>query len=164
MKSKKTVFTAIAVVIIAVLIMINRNSTQQQIDMANAMQLQFEINGEEKVYNYNENNESYTTFDTQMKRKNGDVYDKNYSGIMLKNILAEMDVTVSDNTAVTVVCADQYEIQLTADEVNADGNIYLITKENGEKLAEEDGKFMLVVNWDEFSTRWAKNVVKVKIQ
>ncbi|MBR4035141.1 MAG: molybdopterin-dependent oxidoreductase [Oscillospiraceae bacterium] len=164
MKSKKTVFTAIAVVIIAVLIMINRNSTQQQIDMANAMQLQFEINGEEKVYNYNENNESYTTFDTQMKRKNGDVFDKNFSGIMLKNILAEIDVTVSDNTAVTVVCADQYEIQLTADEVNADGNIYLITKENGEKLAEEDGKFMLVVNRDEFSTRWAKNVVKVKVQ
>ena len=54
--------------------------------------------------------------------------------------------------------------QLAADEILADNNIWLITKESGEKLAESDGPFMLVVNNDEFSTRWAKSVVRIKIK
>ena len=164
MKSKKIICVLLAVIFVGGLVIVNRNSSQKQIDMANAMQLIMEINSEEKVYYYSEDHRAYTTFDTQMKRKNGDVFDKNYSGIPMADILKDMDVQTSEDTTVTVVCADQYEIVLTGSEILADGNVYLITRESGEKLAEEDGNFMLVVNRDEFSTRWAKNVVKVKVQ
>ena len=81
----------------------------------------------------------------------------------MSTILEDMGIDITDSTDIRVVCADNYEIQLTASEILAEGNIYLITKENGEKLAESDGPFMLVINNDEFSTRWAKNVVQVKV-
>ena len=164
MKNKKTIFIIVTFIIAVALIVINRSSTQQQIDMANKMQLSFTVAGEEKVYYYDENHAEYTSFDTQMKRKNGDVFDKNYSGIPLITILNEMDVEITAALDLSVVCADQYEIQLTADEILAENNIWLITKESGEKLAETDGPFMLVVNNDEFSTRWAKTVVRIKIK
>ena len=74
-----------------------------------------------------------------------------------------MDINLEKNTGVHIVCADNYEIRLSADETLEKSNIYLVTKENGNKLAETDGPFMLVINNDEFSTRWAKNVVQVKV-
>ena len=52
---------------------------------------------------------------------------------------------------------------MTAEEILNPGNVYLVTKENDEELDEESGPFMLVVNYDEFSTRWAKNVVKITV-
>ena len=162
-KARKNIFIAILFLCAVVLIIINRHSTQAQIDMAAEHQLAFVINGQEKVYGYDDTSADYTTFDTQMKRKNGDVFDKNYSGIPMATILEDMGIDITDSVDIRVVCADNYEIQLTASEILAEGNIYLITKENGEKLAESDGPFMLVINNDEFSTRWAKNVVQVKV-
>lgn len=162
--NKKSILVVIIFAIATLLIIINRNSTQAQIDMANKMQLSFIISNEETVYYYDENSADYTSFDTQMKRKNGDVFDKNYNGIPLAVILKKMNVEITDSLDLSIVCADQYEISLTADEILAENNIWLITQENNEKLAETDGPFMLVVNNDEFSTRWAKNVVQVKIK
>ena len=162
--NKKSILVVIIFAIATLLIIINRDSTQAQIDMANKMQLSFIINNEETVYYYDENSADYTSFDTQIKRKNGDVFDKNYNGIPLAVILKKMNVEITDSLDLSIVCADQYEISLTADEILTENNIWLITQENNEKLAETDGPFMLVVNNDEFSTRWAKNVVQVKIK
>lgn len=162
--SKKNIFVIAVFIITVALIIINRHSTQTQIDMAGKMQLSFIVNGTEKVYYYDENHTEFKSFDTQMKRKNGDIFDKNYSGIPMSVILEDMNIQLTDSTEISVVCADQYEIQLTYDEILADNNIWLITQENSEKLAETDGPFMLVINNDEFSTRWAKNVVQVKVK
>ena len=162
-KNFKTIITVIAVLLIAVLVVINRNSVKEQEEMADKMQLSFIVNGGEKIYYYDETSADYINFDTQMKRKNGDVFDKNYSGIEMAVILKDIGVNLSQNTDIHIVCADNYEIRLSADEIMEKGNIYLITKENGNKLAEADGPFMLVINNDEFSTRWAKNVVQVKV-
>lgn len=162
-KNIRHIITAVAIIAVAVLVMINRQLSLRQEEAADKMQLNFTINGENTVYYYNDNDENYTTFDTQMKRKNGDIFDKNYSGIFMAAIIEDMGVEITDEISVSVVCADNYEIQLTGGELMAEGNIYLITKENGEKLAETDGPFMLVINNDEFSTRWAKNVVRVKV-
>ena len=56
------------------------------------------------------------------------------------------------------------EITLSGEEILHEGNIWLVTQEDGQKLDEESGPFMLVVNEDEFSTRWAKNVVRIKVK
>ena len=162
-KNFKTTVIVIAVLFIFVLVVINRNSVKKQEEMADKMQLSFIVNGGEKIYYYDETSADYIYFDTQMKRKNGDVFDKTYSGIEMAVILKDIGVTLSQNTDIHIVCADNYEIRLSADEILEKGNIYLITKENGNKLAEADGPFMLVINNDEFSTRWAKNVVQVKV-
>ena len=162
-KNFKTIITVIAVLLIAVLMVINRNSVKKQEEMADKMQLSFIVNGGEKIYYYDETSADYIYFDTQMKRKNGDVFDKTYSGIEMAVILKDIGVTLSQNTDIHIVCADNYEIRLSADEILEKGNIYLITKENGNKLAEADGPFMRVINNDELSKQREKNVVQVKV-
>ena len=84
--TKKNIFIILVFILTVALIIINRHSTQTQIDMADKMQLSFIINGEENVYYYDENHSKYQSFDTQMKRKNGDIFDKNYSDIPLSII------------------------------------------------------------------------------
>ena len=130
-KNFKTIITVIAVLLIAVLMVINRNSVKKQEEMADKMQLSFIVNGGEKIYYYDETSADYIYFDTQMKRKNGDVFDKTYSGIEMAVILKDIGVTLSQNTDIHIVCADNYDIRLSADEILEKGNIYLITKENG---------------------------------
>ena len=120
-------------------------------------------NDQKVIYDYDESGDHYVTFDTQMKRKNGDVFDRTYSGIEFADILKDLGIEITDDMTVTAVCGDSYEIELTAEEILNPGNVYLVTKENDEELDEESGPFMLVVNYDEFSTRWAKNVVKITV-
>ncbi len=160
-KSVKIILGMVVITIVTGLIYINRQSNIRREQLANAKQLVIEYKGEEKIYNYIEQSEEYITFNTKMKRKNGDVFDKNYSGIELAYILSSMELLFENE--LSVVCADNYEIQLTKQELETPGNIYLVTAENNRPLTESDGPFMLVVNADEFSTRWAKNVVKVKV-
>ena len=142
------------IAVVAVLVMVNRNSVQEDIDRASAKQLSVVLDGVEQIYEYSEEDPAYVEFDAQMRKKNGDVYDNHYAGMPL-------GAAIQEDSAVTVTCADQYEIQLTGAEILAEGNVYLVTKEDGEPLPEESGSFMLVITQDEFSTRWAKNVVKV---
>ena len=162
-KKTKLIIAALAALLVVVLIAVNRNMTKKDDERAQKQQLIVLRGAKETIYEYDETIPEYQTFETQMKRKNGDKFDKEYSGIELRSLFAKMDLPVNNDTEVTVICSDQYEIVLTGEEILTEGNIYLVTRESGEPLDEESGPFMLVVNNDEFSTRWAKNVVKVKI-
>ncbi|MBQ3394363.1 MAG: hypothetical protein IJG64_04330 [Oscillospiraceae bacterium] len=148
---------------IAVLVGLNRKKSSENDEAVRSKQLEFEIDGSSQFYRYDESDDRFESFSTQMKRKNGDVFDKEYSGIELKYILDDLGISVGDETSMSAVCADNYEIVLKGSEILEEKNIYLITKESGEDLGEDSGPFMLVVNNDEFSTRWAKNVVKMRI-
>lgn len=125
------------IAVVAVLVMVNRNSVQEDIDRAFAKQLPVVLDGVEQIYEYSEEDPAYVEFDAQMRKKNGDVYDNHYAGMPLSTILESMDAAVQEDSAVTVTYADQYEIQLTDAEILAEGNVYLVTKENGEPLPEE---------------------------
>ncbi len=162
-KKTKLILSVLAALLVIVLIIVNRSLVKKEDERAQKQQLTVLRGTKETVYEYDETVPGYQTFETQMKRKNGDKFDKEYSGIELRSLLADMNLPVNNDTEVTVVCSDQYEIVLTGEEILTEGNIYLVTRENGELLDEESGPFMLVVNNDEFSTRWAKNVVKVRI-
>ena len=163
MKKSTIAIVLCFIAVIAVLVGLNRKKSSENDEAVRSKQLEFEIDGSSQFYGYNESDDRFETFSTQMKRKNGDVFDKEYSGIELKYILDDLGISVGDETSVTAVCADNYEIVLKGSEILEEKNIYLITKESGEDLGEDSGPFMLVVNNDEFSTRWAKNVVKMRI-
>jgi len=164
MKNKKSLIAIIVMLVAVVLIFVNRSNSKAQEELVRSKQLTAYVNAEEKVYSYVEEGDKFVTFDTQMKRKNGDVFDKNYTGIELSNIIEELGVTIDENTAVVATCRDNYRIELSASDILAEGNVYLVTKENGEDIDEESGVFMLVINNDEFSTRWGKNIVKIEIK
>lgn len=62
-----------------------------------------------------------------------------------------------------MVCSDNYSVSLTAEEVLKDGNVWLVSQENGQPLPEDSGNFMLVITMDEFSTRWAKDIAQITV-
>ena len=162
-KATKFILCALLVIVAGPLVIVNRRNAAANDALAAAKQLEFTVNDQKVIYDYNESGDHYVTFDTQMKRKNGDVFDRTYSGIEFADILKDLGIEITDDMTVTAVCGDSYEIELTAEEILNPGNVYLVTKENDEELDEESGPFMLVVNYDEFSTRWAKNVVKITV-
>lgn len=162
-KQTKTILALAFVAVIAVLVVVNRNSVKEQDELVKTKQLQIVVNDEIKIYAYDETSPAFKTFDTQMKRRNGEVTDKNYGGIQLKEVMSEMGIEIGEDDNVSAVCSDNYEVRFTYNEVMAEDNIYIVTMENGSAMAKENGTFMLVVNDDEFSTRWAKNIVQVKI-
>lgn len=162
-KATKFILCALLVIVAGALVIVNRRNAAANDALAAAKQLEFTVNDQKVIYDYDESGDHYVTFDTQMKRKNGDVFDRTYSGIEFADILKDLGIEITDDMTVTAVCGDSYEIELTAEEILNPGNVYLVTKENDEELDEESGPFMLVVNYDEFSTRWAKNVVKITV-
>ena len=163
-KTMKYLLALLAAAIVIVLVIINRQNASKDDAHVSAGELVFETAAGETVYSYEEAGDNYITFDTEMRRKNGDVFERNYTGKELSTILAEMDIAVEEETEITVVCADSYEIALSAAEVLDPGNVYIVNRENGELLDEESGPFMLVVNHDEFATRWAKNIVRIRVK
>ena len=162
-KATKFILCALLVIVAGALVIVNRRNAAANDALAAAKQLEFTVNDQKVIYDYDESGDHYVTFDTQMKRKNGDVFDRTYSGIEFADILKDLGIEITDDMTVTAICGDSYEIELTAEEILNPGNVYLVTKENDEELDEESGPFMLVVNYDEFSTRWAKNVVKITV-
>jgi len=148
-------FAAAAAVIL--LVFFNRSSSAGPA----SGQLAIEAGGKDISYEFDESIGEFQTFDTKMTRKNGDVFDRNYSGIELSAILSQANITVTPDMTVRAVCADNYEVELTGAEILDPGNIYIVTRESGEPLSEDDGPFMMVINHDEFSTRWARQIVKI---
>ena len=114
------------IAVVAVLVMVNRNSVQEDIDRASAKQLSVVLDGVAQIYEYSEEDPAYVEFDAQMRKKNGDVYDNHYAGMPLSTILESMGAAIQEDSAVTVTCADQYEIQLTGAEILAEGNVCLL--------------------------------------
>lgn len=162
--NKKYLIASILAVLLAVLIGINLNQSKEAETKALAGTLTIETEGKTLEFAYDEGSSAFDAFDTQMKRKNGDVFDKNYSGMELQALLKEAGLAVTQDTSVTAVCKDNYMIELTGSEVLEQGNVYLVTREQGEPLSEENGPFMLVINNDEFSTRWAKQIVSLSVK
>ncbi len=97
------------------------------------------------------------------KRKVGPSTYKKYTGIPLLNFIQDAGVTIEDNDTVTIIAQDQYQIVLTAGEVKALENAYIVTRENSSHLSKNSGPFMLVLRKDELSTRWVRQVVIIKI-
>ena len=150
-----------AVVLITALVIANRRGTAAADDLAAKKQLTVESGGKELVYDYDESSDSYRTFPAKMTKKNGDAFDREYSGIELVAILGGLGIDITYGSSVRAVCADNYEVELTGTEVLEPGNIYIVTREGGEPLPDGDGPFMMVICHDEFSTRWARQIVKI---
>lgn len=75
-------------------------------------------------------------------------------GILLSDILREVGVT--DFSTVTVTADDEYSAQVTAEEIAADGKVYLIRQ--------EEGGMQLIVFGDENSKRKVSDVVRLLVQ
>ncbi len=156
--------TAAAVIaVLAILIILNWKGASANDALAAGHRLEIVSPAGSFEYLFDENSEFFTDFDTQMRRKNGDVFDKHYAGIEFCRILEELGIAADDSMECVFVCADQYEISVSGGEILDQGNVWLVTREDGLPLGEDQGPFMLVINNDEFSTRWGRQIVKIRI-
>ena len=162
-KILKITASAAVVAVLAILIILNRKSASANDALAAGYRLEIVSPAGSCEYLFDENSEFFTGFDTQMRRKNGDVFDKHYTGIEFRRILEELGIAADDSTECVFICADQYEIRVSGGEILEQGNVWLVTREDGQPLGEDQGPFMLVINNDEFSTRWGRQIVKIRI-
>ena len=158
-KQVKIVLVIVFAVIVGILVFVNRNNSVNSAENSIAIV----VNGESENFEFSESNSDFAAFDAVMTKKNGESFDKNYSGIQLKNIFSQAGIEISENTRISVICSDNYSVSLTAEEVLKDGNVWLVNQENGQPLSEDSGNFMLVITMDEFSTRWAKDIAQIAV-
>lgn len=158
-KQVKIALVIVFAVIVGILVFVNRNNSVNSAENSIAIV----VNGESENFEFSTSNSDFAAFDAVMTKKNGESFDKNYSGIQLKNIFSQAGIEISENTRISVVCSDNYSVSLTAEEVLKDGNVWLVNQENGQPLSEDSGNFMLVITMDEFSTRWAKDIAQIAV-
>lgn len=158
-KQVKIALVIVFAVIVGILVFVNRNNSVNSAENSIAIV----VNGESENFEFSTSNSDFAAFDAVMTKKNGESFDKNYSGIQLKNIFSQAGIEISENTRISVICSDNYSVSLTAEEVLKDGNVWLVNQENGQPLSEDSGNFMLVITMDEFSTRWAKDIAQIAV-
>ena len=92
-----------------------------------------------------------------------------YTGVPLKDVIAEAKISLQGARQVDILSADGYMVALPVNEVKAENNIYLVTKDNGSYLGTIDdkngrGPYMIVIRRDPFSQRWSKYVCEINVK
>lgn len=105
--------------------------------------------------------------EAELKKKVGDPVLHTYDVAVLSEVLADQGVDLNEIDEVIVEAEDNFQVTLTAEEVLENENVFLALTEDGETLKNLDGDGeapMLVVLKDEFSSRWAKSIVKIFVK
>ena len=107
-----------------------------------------------------------TEFKASLNSDGSDPKQHTYTGIPLKDVLIMAGIALSGGMQVDILSVDGYRVALSAMDVLADHNVYLVTKDNGEFLGTIDdkngrGPYMIVIRQDPFSQRWSKYVCEI---
>ena len=97
----------------------------------------------------------------------GDVTAHEYTGVALKSLLESKGIDLATVTGITVTSADNYSVEFTAEELLADGKLYLAITDGGEKIKGiENGTdgVQAIVFGDENSRRCVRYAHKIAIQ
>ena len=74
------------------------------------------------------------TFSGELTDGKGDVTSRSYTGILLKTLLEQKGIDLSGLTGITVRSADNYSVELTAQEVLQGDKVYLAVTADGETI------------------------------
>ncbi|NLM51584.1 MAG: molybdopterin-dependent oxidoreductase [Firmicutes bacterium] len=94
--------------------------------------------------------------------------DTTYTGVELKDILAQKGITTEGKTQVITKAVDGYTVALSLEEVLADDNVYVVYKRDGKDLGAREeggsGPYQIVIRQDEFGQRWTKFLMEIELQ
>ncbi len=89
-----------------------------------------------------------------------------YTGVLLQDVLDDLDIDISGCQGIRVYAADGYAIAAQIDDVLDRDNVYLAYKIDGEVMKNRDqggwGPYQIIIREDSFSQRWAKYVMKIE--
>lgn len=106
--------------------------------------------------------------DAVMRTSSSEPQEYEYTGILLRDLLDELDISYADNQAVIVTAVDGYASAIEIDKVLESDNVYLVYAQDGQPLGTRDekgsGPFMIIIRNDPFSQHWCKFVVEVAVE
>lgn len=105
-------------------------------------------------------------FEGDIVNGKGQTFHNEYEGVELKALLAENGIELADGTVITATSEDNYSAELTADEVNENGKVYVALTENGEMIEGIEGGqgAQLIVFGDSNSKRAVRYLTIITIQ
>jgi len=93
---------------------------------------------------------------------------KQYTGISLKSLFDYYDINYSSAKSVSFIAADGYASALPIADALDENNCFIVFEEEGELLGTKEnggkGPFMMILANDQFSQRWCKFLMEVKIK
>jgi len=93
---------------------------------------------------------------------------KTYRGVSLKATVESLGIDPSAFQSVSFAAVDGYTSALTIDEAMDDGNCYIVVSMDGKPLGTKEdggsGPFMMILAHDQFSQRWCKFLLEIKLQ
>lgn len=113
-------------------------------------------------------NSNAETFPAVVRSSGEKPVETEYTGIELKYLLEEYDITIKNEDRITFNASDGYRIILLGEEINEPRNVYLVFKRDGELLKSKNrggkGPYQIVIRHDPFSQRWIKHVDEIIIE
>lgn len=164
------IIMVVLVCILSVTLFIHMNNNQDNIEKYKNETVIFSSQGEEiaqltmeEIMNMGEE-EVTAVLDTS----DTDPEEYQYTGVLLKKILEELNIEYKDKEAIIASAVDGFNSAIPMSKIIEDDNVYLVYMWQGKPLGtrEEDGKgpFMIIIRNDQFSQNWCKYVVGVDCQ
>ena len=171
-KSSKLVVGIIVMlaVIIAVAAYFNRENVADKKALIENAEFIVYDNGQEVVrYDMQEISEmGETTFKANLKTSGKAPIPYEYTGVMLKNILAEAGISLEGKSSVIVSAADGYVVAVDIDKVLDENNVYLAYRREGELIGTKDsggkGPYQMIISKDQFSQHWCKYAISAEVK
>ena len=107
------------------------------------------------------------TFVGELADGKGDVTNHEYQGILLKHLLEDCEIEVLDDNNVIITSADNYSVEFSAEEVNAENQLYLAVEADGKVLKDidgQDGGIQVIIFGDPNSKRCVRCVAKIAVK
>jgi len=169
-KKTVTLIVVLLVVIVAVTAYLNRGDLAEKQELQEEAQIIFTVNGDETArFNLAEIKEmGEVNFNKELDTSETGPEEQSFTGVLLKNVIDAAGITLQDKQQVIVKAVDGYTVALTADEVQAEDNVYLIYMNNGEFLKPKSeggtGPYRIVIKEDQFGQRWCKFITEVELK
>lgn len=105
------------------------------------------------------------TFDANLKSSGQDPIAHTYTGVLLKSILEDAGIPLSEGGNAIVSAIDGYVVAVANEKLMAEDNVYLAYKMDGVLIGtrEEggDGPYQMIISKDKFSQYWCKYAYSV---
>jgi hypothetical protein len=169
---KKIILIVIIVLaaILAISIFINNSNNQESIMKYMDEKVVFKENGEiistltmEDIIDFGK-----VDFEVIKDTSNTDPTPYTYSGILLNDLLKEIDIELTKYEVVVCSAVDGFASAISMDKVMEDDNVYLAYEVDGKPLGTKEdrgeGPFMIIISKDQFAQNWCKYLIEVDLQ
>lgn len=182
MKNKNALIALVILVVLALLFGVTlfffMKDNEDNVQQYEKREIAITINGERKVYTFEELTEISQPVDFKAiyKPSNKEPIEKTYTGIELKELLEKLGADLENMNQVTFTAKDGFQKVYRADDVRKEDNVYVAYLVNGkpfnegidakayEKEQEDGGPYVVIKAEDQVSQNRVKMLVEIVVE